>query len=285
MFSWLGQSMRHDTVAWLVISSLVGGIIGSLVKFGFEDVLRPRVGAAREIRATTRKYSTPLIRSAESLERRINNFLRNLDQAWYSTSDYYRLSTLYTFANYLSWIQVIEESFGFLPYESSRSGRDFNRRVNGVFRALSSFSYFSWCADKAAVDASQVPRMVLTAVGELAENSEGTAPCRYSEFTAAYEDNDALRSALAPLDEFLLRVGGDDPLAHDRLVAAGANLRALIRFLDSRGRFVAPRGVSNLDLVRHPQVARQLAEEFQYLERRPARSSWKVLRVKAEEAT
>lgn len=273
MFGWLDQSVHENTVLWLVISSVVGGIIGSAVRFGFEDVLRPRVSGAREIRALTTKYSTPLIRSAESLERRINNFLRNLDQGWYGADDYYRTSTLYAFANYLAWIAIIEERFGFLPYESSRSGRVFNMRINGFFRAMSSFSYFSWSADRAAVDASQVPRLALTAMGEVAENPDGSAPLRYSEFTSVYADNVAFQDTFGFLDKFLRNVEADEPFAHDRLVAAGANLRAQIRFLDPRGSFVALRGPSNLNLTRHPEVASQLTEEFRPLQRKRTRRS------------
>lgn len=268
MVGWLSQSWHQDTVAWLFVSSLIGGIIGSAVRFGFEDVLRPRLGATRAIQATTRKYSAPLIRSAESLERRINNFLRNIDLGWYGTDDYYRTSTLYVFANYLAWNQIIEESFGFLPYESSRSGRAFNRRLNGFFRAMSSFSYFSWSADHSAVEESQVPRLMLTAMGELTQNPDASAPLRYSEFTVAYRDNEELRDAFSYLDKFLRGAEAGDPFRRDRLIAAGANLRALIRLLDDRGAFVPLRGVSNLDLAIHPEVGRELSGEFHYLSRK-----------------
>lgn len=268
MVGWLSQSLHQNTVAWLIVASLVGGIIGSAVRFGFEDILRPPLGAARAVQATTRKYSTPLIRSAESLERRINNFLRNIDLGWYGTDDYYQTSTLYVFANYLAWNQIIEESFGFLPYESSRSGRVANRRLNGFFRAMSSFSYFSWSAERSAVEESQVPRLVLTAMGELTENPDASAPPRYSEFVAVYRDNDEFRSAFGYLDKFLRGAESGDPFRRDRLIAAGANLRALIRLLDEHGRFVPLRGASNLDLAIHPEVARELSDEFHYLARK-----------------
>jgi uncharacterized membrane protein YagU involved in acid resistance len=61
VLSWLAHSVRQDTVAWLVVSSFIGGVIGSLTKFGFEDVLWPRLSSARELQAVTRKYSVPLI--------------------------------------------------------------------------------------------------------------------------------------------------------------------------------------------------------------------------------
>ena len=65
--NWLTQSFQQYTVAWILISSLVGGIIGAFVKFLFEDVVRPYFGWRRDTAAIVRRYTTPLIRSAEAL--------------------------------------------------------------------------------------------------------------------------------------------------------------------------------------------------------------------------
>ncbi|MEU0505457.1 hypothetical protein [Nocardia sp. NPDC005998] len=262
MGDWLTRSFQQYTVIWIVVSSLVGGVIGSGVKFVFEDLLRPVFGARRETRVTIRKYTTPLVRSAESLERRINNFVRNRTEDWYASSDYYRLSTLYCFADYLAWVRVIEEEFGFLPYESSRYGRRFNQRFRGPFKALSSFSYFHWSHDTAAVDSSQLPRLILTAMGEVALDAEGTAPMRFSQFALAHERDAQLRRWYADLDAFLRQATEGKPYVIDRLIAAGANLRALIAFLDSTGSLVPERRISNIELMPHPEVATRVRADF-----------------------
>jgi hypothetical protein len=259
---WLTDSFEEYTVAWILISSFVGGVVGASVKFLFEDILRPRLGTRRETRAVTRKYATPLVRSAEALERRINNLIRNRDRRWYEDSEYYRLSTLYAFAEHLSWIRMVEEEFGFLPFESSRKGREFNQRSNGIFRALSSFAYFGWSDEFEAIDASQVPRLMLTAVGEAMIDDDGTKPRRFTDFIVRFGTDEQFRRWFGDLDNFLGRACGGDNYAWDRLIAAGANLRAFVTFLDPKGSLVHRRAIVNLSLLAHSEVGRQLAQEF-----------------------
>ncbi|MFI6787415.1 hypothetical protein ACIBG4_08805 [Nonomuraea sp. NPDC050383] len=272
MTDWLTRSFQQYSVLWILLSSLVGGIIGAGVKFFFEDLLRPFFGARRATNVTVRKYTTPLVRSAESLERRINNFVRNIGEDWYESSPYYRLSSIYTFANFLAWVRSIEEEFGFLPYESSRFGKRFNRRLYGPFKALSSFSYFGWSKDPDAVDASQLPRLMLSAMGEVALDQEGKAPLSFSSFAVAHERDAQLRRWFADLDAFLQHAAQGDPYVVDRLIAAGANLRALITFLDPGGALVPRRRISNLELVPHAEVADQLRTDFPELLPKAARS-------------
>jgi hypothetical protein len=104
--------------------------------------------------------------AANRLERQINNLVRNADSGWYATSDYYRLSALYSFGEYLALVRIVERRFDYLTIESSRSGRRFNDRLNGLCRALSSFAYFRWITDIEVVDASLVPCRLMTAIGE-----------------------------------------------------------------------------------------------------------------------
>jgi hypothetical protein len=45
--SWLTRSFDQYTVAWLLLSSIIGGVVGASVKFLFDDVLSPRLGSRR----------------------------------------------------------------------------------------------------------------------------------------------------------------------------------------------------------------------------------------------
>jgi hypothetical protein len=45
--NWVTQSFQEHTVAWLVVSSVVGGIIATAIRFLFEDVFRPAIGWRR----------------------------------------------------------------------------------------------------------------------------------------------------------------------------------------------------------------------------------------------
>lgn len=262
--NWFTQPFGQYTVAWLLVSSFVGGVIGASVRFLFEDVLRPRLGWHREAEQIVRRYTTPIVRAADSLERRINILVRNEKEHWFENDEYFRMSSLYQFGVLLGWIRILERKFGFLPFESSRRGSQFNSRVNGIFRALSSHAYFhTWIADVASVDASLVPRLMFSAIGEAmtAEADEANV-LDFTEFVASYANEPRFRRWFLELEIFLAAAHPIDSLRWDRLIASAASLRALVRFLDPKGTMVRKRPIANLDKLRHPEIRSQLEQEF-----------------------
>ncbi len=166
---WLTHPLGQYTVGWALLTALIaviGGFIGAGTKFLFEGLLTPQVAQSREARRLLALYTTPLTRSAEALERLINNFIRSTGERAYHDSQYYRLSALYAFADYLGWVELVERDFGFVSLDSTRKTRTFKRRFYGFFRALTSQAYFRWAdgqagIDPAAVTSSAVPRNML----------------------------------------------------------------------------------------------------------------------------
>ena len=199
------------TAIWALLASVVGGIIGAGVKFTFEDLLRPKVGWRRDSQHIVSRFTTPLLRSAETLERRINNLVRNEDARWYQTDEYYRLSTLYAFGEYFGWMRAIERRFGFIPVEAMRHGRVFTTRLYGIVRALSSFAYFRGY-QAAEVEASAVPRLMLTAIGEAMTATDHESVMEFTEFVTRYVNDPQFARWFAELDQFLRRTHPDDPL-------------------------------------------------------------------------
>ncbi len=272
--SWLTDSFQEYSVAWLLISAFVGAVVGATTKFVFEDVLRPRLGLRRDARALLSDFTTPLLRSAGTLERQVNNLVRNVEKNWYRTSEYYRLSTLYTFGEYLAWVKLIERRFGFVVVEYSRAGRRLDQRLNGFFGAMSSFRYFRWCDDEAAVERSAVPRRLFTAMGEVMlapqVNRDAPAVVEFSDFCLRYVRDEQFRRWFADLDAFLQCVG-EDPFRLDRLIVAGVNLRALVAELDPSGQAGGDLRIANLDRIHHQEIRSAVSSEFAHLMRRRPR--------------
>lgn len=263
--SWLGHPFDQFSPAWLILSALVGGVIGSGTRFLFEDVLRPRLGWRRDARHALHDVSIPLLRAAETLERQINNMVRNADKGWYASSEYYRLSTLYTFGEYLGFARIIELRFSRLAIESSRSGRRFNDRLNGLYRALTSFAYFRWCTETDAIEASLVPRRMMTAIGEcMIVDGDGTERVRsFTDFCVKHETDPQFARWFRDLDDYLRQANKQvDTFRWDRLIAAGANLRALVVELDGRRLLGSGHSLANLDRICHHEVRQQLEKEF-----------------------
>jgi hypothetical protein len=250
-----------STAIWALIASVVGGIVGAGVKFTFEDLLRPRLGWRRDTQRLVSRFTTPLIRSAEALERRINNLVRNEDAHWFETDEYYRLSTLYVFGEYLGWMRLIERRFGFIPVEAMPRGRVFTTRLYGIVRALTSFAYFRE-HQAADVGASAIPRLMLTAIGEAMTATDGESVIEFTEFVTRYANDPQFARWFADLDQFLRHTHPDDPLTWDRTLIAGAELRALLGFLDPKGRVVRRRPVANLDQLATPGLSARLTKEL-----------------------
>jgi hypothetical protein len=160
-------------------------------------------------------------------------------------------------------VRNIEREFAFVRLESHRRDREFNARFHGFFRALSSFSYFRGHPDQRAVSATELPRLMASAIGEVMTPGDSTTSILdFSGFVDAYGSGPRFRRWFTDLDDLLRRADEGDRLCWDRLIAGAANLRALSTLLDARGRSVRPRPIANLERVRFEPLRQALAEEF-----------------------
>lgn len=268
MNSWLTHAFGQFTVGWALISAVIGGAVGAGIKFLFEGLLTPGLNRKREARRLIDLYTAPLRRSAEALERQLNNLVRNVARASYRDSPYYRLSTLYTFGEYLAWIKLIERDFGFVDYGSSRRSQEFSKLLYGLFRALTSFAYFRWARDRkdipeSSIEDSGVPRNMLRAIGEAMVDDGGERRTKeFTQFVLSFEKDAQFARWFQELDAMLLGAEQGDLFARDRLIAAGANLRALVAFLDPDNKTNSPRHLENRWRITHPEIREQLEREF-----------------------
>jgi hypothetical protein len=268
---WLTHPLGQYTVGWALLTALIAvisGFIGAGTKFLFDGLLTPQAAQTREARRLLALYTTPLTRSAEALERLINHFIRGLAERAYHDSEYYRLSTLYAFANYLAWVELVERDFGFVSLDSTRKTRTFKRRFYGFFRALTSQAYFRWAdgradVDAAAVTASAVPRNMLRAIGEvMVDDVRERRVKSFTDFTLEYSREPQFARWFTDLDRVLNAAEDGDSFAKDRLIAAGANLRALVVTLDPKNRTDSSRHIENRRRIAHPEVRAALDREF-----------------------
>ena len=249
-----------------ILWGFIGLILGAASKFLFDHVLALRLVRRREIRQIVTQYSRPILRAAESLERRINNFVLTYDKKWFDNDDYYRLSTLYQFGCFLGWVRILEYKVVFLEFEKSKKSREFNIRLNTVFKAFTGFEYFDGIDDFEAKDASTIPRLVLTAIGELmiadSNQHNNISIIGFTTFVKHYENDDQYKQWFGYLKNFLsnLKLSSSD-LRWDRLILIGAALRRLIWFLDPKSTCTRSRQLCNIDLIQNPCVKTCLLKE------------------------
>lgn len=264
----LGQSYQEHSLLWLLLSGVVGGIVGAAVKFSFENVLGPGYTRWLENKAALRRHSDPLLRAADALRVRMDNMLDHAGKGWFETSQYYRLSTLYLVGCCFGVARLLERE-AFLEYAvRTRQGRRLGRAMHGLFESLSGWDAFDAVGrDEIAADriyGATVLRHGLTAVGEVMtyRSAEGRLEViDFVEFVRKYEKDDEFRRWFTFVEQPLqgLQKGRDDA-KWNRAVVFALALRMLVHRLDPKGRRTDVRPFGHLDSI-HPGVR-------VYLERR-----------------
>src|SRR4051812_2555544 len=102
MNRWFTQAFQEHSIFWLLMTALLGGVIGAGIKLLFENVLAVQIGNRRTARQAIRNYTYPLLRSAESLNRYIELLLHNIDKNWFDNKEdnYFKLALLYQFSDF-----------------------------------------------------------------------------------------------------------------------------------------------------------------------------------------
>lgn len=267
------RSIEEHSLLWVVVSAGFGGVIGALIKFVFETVIALRYQHRISAHKLLRRYRYPLLRAADVLDRRLENIIRFAEKHWYDDpgDDYYRLSTLYLFGVYLGWCKILEDA-AYLEFEASdHRARAFSVRFYRVFKALTGFWYFSGIdeGEVEGVEAATVPRLALTAIGELmclrprdgVDELPGTLG--FVEFTEQLQASPVFQKWFRYLESGILAGQRVSPSAArwNRLLVVASLLRAFVSYLDPKGRQTAPRQIGYLRQM-HPKVAERVRVEL-----------------------
>lgn len=265
------QALERNSVIWIIISAGLGGLIGALINFIFQQVLTPYLQHRRAAKQALRRYCYPLLKAADKLDRRLENLINFVDKDWFGNADddYYRISTLYLFGCYFGWCKILEDE-AFLEYETSdKKARLFNIQFYTVFKSITGFHYFHGIADgeMATIEEASVPRLVLTAIGELMieeieDKNEPSNIIKFTSFTQRYESSSEFRKWFLYIERILENLKKDQNDARwNRVVIFAATLRGFTLFLDPKHRMIAPREMSYLAYL-HPQVCNYLEKEI-----------------------
>ena len=143
MGDWLTRSFQEHSILWLLLSSIVGGVIGATVKFLFESLLPQRLTQKREIIAVKRKYSTPILLAADELRDRMLNMIRLIDsienENWLPSTDlsgYYYLSTLFTVARFIGWQRILRREVVYLDFTTTTETKTFEDFMTAIRRGF-----------------------------------------------------------------------------------------------------------------------------------------------------
>ena len=264
-FDFLISSFQEFSPIWLILSAGIGGFIGATIKFIFEQLLEPKLKRKRESKIALKKYSDPLLRSADSLDRRLENFIKFVNEKWFDDKkdDYYKISTLYLFGSYFGWSKIIENE-AYLEFETSKTEKNFYINFNRVYKGLTGFQYFK-DLDKDVSPQLGIHRLVLTAIGELMikENLEKQSKelISFIEFTEKYSFDSNFKKWFKSIEDlFSDTTNSSMNPKWNRLIIFATNLRVFIHFLDSSNRLTKSRKILIQGL--HPKIKENLLKEI-----------------------
>ncbi|MCG8331769.1 MAG: hypothetical protein MI974_29050 [Chitinophagales bacterium] len=267
MVDWLYRSFEEHSIFWLITSGVIGGIITLALKFFFEDILKKKLEQRRTLNKIVKHYSSPLLRTGFSLERKVNGYIRDIDKGWYENTDpYYKLSLLYGFGEFLAWIRILEREKNFLEFSRSKKTKDFEKRLHGIFRAITSFAYFRHVADADKVDQSLIPRLYLTAIGEMmiADKEGDYNVLDFTTFCKLYQQKEEVYNWFQALDIFLTKAKTNE-LTWDRLIMLQTHLKHFCLFLDKEKSYIRNNEYRNLELMKDATARKALLKHINIL--------------------
>jgi len=288
MRNFLQTALGEFTIGWFLLSVVVGGLFGAIVKYLFEVSLPQSIKRKQRIEEKVRKYSYPLLQAANDVELRIQNVLnKGIRTNWLKSSvikelecgggflkdpcegiGYFFLSTVYVFARYFAWLEILKREAGFLDFPQGKESMGFYgilHRINNAFR----YTELWQLKDKKqhVKDCAKLYRHVQSAIGEIMiiERNKELDCLSFKEFVDRYTDssNARFRFWLRNLMSYFEDLADIDIAKIDqvltekreyriiRLVALQYWYFKLIQFLDPKFEKVQSRGERYVQRILH----------------------------------
>lgn len=225
-----------DLIEDQTVAAVLLTFIGAMISFLLQNFYLHYLQEKRTVKKLIKKYTKPLTESAVSLDHRVNNLLRNKNERWFHDDKEYRLSTLYKFGVFFSWLHILELETGFMEFGSSKKAKCFDKLKNNIFK-ISSASVLQDFYDIKDVEDVTIRREIISgiAVAMIDENSEGTHPLAFAKFIDLYYQNPDRFRWYFEIEYYINKVLDDNnTLFTDRLVIFQYHLREFIWFLDKK---------------------------------------------------
>ncbi len=209
MEGFLNKNLGEFTLSWFLLSVILGGLFGAVIKYLFEVWLPASMKRRQRIEEKVRRYSYPLLQAASDVELRIQNILDKGVQTNWLRSDvitklekgegfladpckgigYFFLSTVYVFARYFAWVEILKREAGFLEFPREKESMGFYgvlHRINNAFRYTE-----LWQSNKEKKDCTALYRHIQSAIGEIMiiERNKELDCISFREFVDKYTDN------------------------------------------------------------------------------------------------
>ncbi len=245
MFEWLSLEFEKISIAWLLISSTIGGAIGASLKFLFTFMIPENLKNKRELLAIQRKYSSPIFFSALELRKRLSNIVKlihliEIETGWLNRkdkSDYYFLSTIFVICQFLGWVQILRKTLIYLDSLSNSRTKSYTYGLDAV---ISSFSNPALTEKEPASSPDEsedkwIFSIWTQAIGDqmiVSENGNYRV-LSFGEFTKRVKEEKEFREWIEPVYKLFDRIK-EGELRYRRVVAIHAIVNAFIEMNDPK---------------------------------------------------
>jgi hypothetical protein len=143
-----------NDVGWLLITTAVSLVAGGVAGW-WSALLRQREARRERVREEVLRWANPILNSVLGLRSRISNILekglyralspgprrgaRPVNADWAVSYEYVMPSTLFLFAEYFAWVQLLRERVSIELFESQESQKRFVNATWNVTKALGSW--------------------------------------------------------------------------------------------------------------------------------------------------
>jgi hypothetical protein len=165
-------SWEQNTVIWIIISGIIGGIVTQVLKFLFEQSI-PQWQRKKATKIAIQKYSYPLTQSAQMLNNKIQEVLNNPENV---NNENYRLSVMYDFGCFFGWIELLLSETFMEEVQTPDKLKSFNKMAKYQYhlrmllqRITFHTGYPTFRKDifSEMIASIATPRWALTAIGQL----------------------------------------------------------------------------------------------------------------------
>ncbi|UYQ94170.1 hypothetical protein MKQ68_03575 [Chitinophaga horti] len=268
----MNEAFQENTLIWLMVSSVVGGIIGAAIKVLSENVFTHNIIQNRQALDHFKTYSFKLLKSAQALNRRLDFIIKDNANVYRYEDENSKMSLYYVFATYFGWSKIIQEDALDKFQRIPKKMRQFNIAFLNTLKGLSGNQYFTDICKVEEVFARSavVPNYCFTAIGELmmANIDDNKTLIKspvldFTSFCILYKENEEFRNWFIYIDKLLSEIEySDDNLAWNRLLIFSISLKLLINYLDKRNDLTAPMpDINHLQLL-SPKVKIKVLDDL-----------------------
>jgi hypothetical protein len=256
--SWLTDAFAQQSVAWLILSTIVAIVAGFLTSWLTYRFKRQEIvdSAAEEIknkktelemqeknsrderiRREVVRWANPILGAVGELTDRLRNILEQkgyfalykipltgMNPNWSISYEYFMSSTLYLFGQYFAWVQMLQDKLSFELFQSQKEKDKFFNAIREVGSSLSDFPPKYECSGKD----TQIFRLQQKAIGELfiTHDGDNVGCLSYPDFFHGIEDP-TMSLHIKPLKLLLEDLNPNDECRWKRVVTSYEALKRL----------------------------------------------------------